>query len=203
VTLSRKGAKSRRRITGLRPKTTKARTRVGQRRKPRADLEQQLEKYKRDLAEARQHLAEARKQQTASSEVLTIISNSPGELGPVFEAVLENAVTLCQAKFGNLVLFDGGEFRVVALHGAPRPYEELRRRSPIVPSTILGRLVETRQMVQVADLASEEQYANSVIVKLANARTFVAVPMSRMARWSAQSPSTARRSVHSPASRSS
>jgi signal transduction histidine kinase len=177
VTLSRKAVRKRTHGRKLRSTGTKARTRVGHRRGPRADLGQQLEKYKRDLAEARQHLAEARKQQTASSEVLSIISSSPGELRPVFEAVLENAVTLCQAKFGNLVLFDGGEFRVVALHGAPRPYEELRRHSPIVPSTILGRLVETRQMVQVTDLASEEQYANSVIVKLASARTFVAVPM--------------------------
>src|SRR5262249_3737397 len=64
------------------------------------------------------------------------------------------------------------------LHGAPRPYEDLRRRDPIVPiSAVLGRLVETKEMIHVADLAAEERYATSAIVKLAGARSFVGVPM--------------------------
>ena len=110
--------------------------------------------------------------------MLGVISSSPGELKPVFEAMLANAVRICEAKFGNLVLLEGGHLRVVALHGAPGPYEDLRRRDPTVPPvTVLGRVIETKQMVQFADLAAEERYASSAIVKIAGARTFVGVPM--------------------------
>ena len=127
--------------------------------------------------------SESLEQQTATSEVLGVVSSSPGELEPVFNAMLEKAVALCQAKFGNLVLFEDGKLRMVALHGAPRPYEDLRRRDPIVPiSAILGRLVETKRMIHVADLATEERYATSAIVKLAGARSFVGVPMLKEGR---------------------
>ena len=137
-----------------------------------------------DEVQARTHeLSEALERQTATSEVLGVISSSPGELEPVFNAMLEKAVALCQAKFGNLVLFEDGELRMVALHGAPRPYEDLRRRDPIVPiSAVLGRLVETKQMIHVADLATQERYATSAIVKLAGARSFVGVPMLKEGR---------------------
>jgi hypothetical protein len=92
--------------------------------------------------------------------------------------MLTNAVHICEAKFGNLMLFEDGELRIVALHGAPRPYEDLRRHDPTVPmSAVVGRLVETKQMIHVADLAAEERYTNSAIVKLAGARSFVGVPM--------------------------
>src|SRR5215813_3286866 len=131
-----------------------------------------------ELRQRTRELSEALERQTATSEVLQVISSSPGELEPVFEAMLEKAVALCQAKFGNLVLFEDGELRMVALHGAPRPYEDLRRRDPIVPmSAVLGRLVETKQTIHVADLAAEERYTTSAIVKLAGARSFVGVPM--------------------------
>jgi GAF domain-containing protein len=134
-----------------------------------------------ELRQRTDDLSESLEQQTATSDVLQVISSSPGELGPVFQAMLEKAVELCHAKFGNLVLFKGGEFRVVAMHGAPRPYEDLRRRSPAIrprtARTILGALMETAQVVHIADLAAEERYADSAIVKLASARTFLSVPM--------------------------
>jgi signal transduction histidine kinase len=162
VTLSRKGAKSRRRTTSLRSTGTKARTNVDRLRASNTDLEKRL--------------AEALQQQTATSEVLQVISSSPGELAPVFQAMLANATRICEAKFGTLLLFEENELRLLAMHGAPREFEELRRRDPRVPAHV-RRLVETRQVVQVADGAEVEPYASSALIKLAGARSFLQVPM--------------------------
>jgi len=121
-------------------------------------------------------LRESLQQQTATSEVLQVISSSPGELKPVFEAMLANAIRICEAKFGTLLLFEDDELRLVAMHGAPREFEELRRREPRLPDYV-RRIVETRQVVHVADIAAEEPLASSPLAKLAGARTFVQVPM--------------------------
>jgi two-component system, NtrC family, sensor kinase len=91
------------------------------------ELETQLEVQTRELAETRKALAEALEQQTATSEVLQVISSSPGALEPVFQAMLANAVRICEAKFGNLLLYDGNAFRMAAMHGAPPAWDELRR----------------------------------------------------------------------------
>src|SRR5262249_22512895 len=77
-------------------------------------------------------LSESLEQQTATSEVLRVISSSPGELEPVFEAMLENATRICEAKFGVLFRSEGEALRAVALHGAPPLYAEERRRNPVV-----------------------------------------------------------------------
>src|SRR5262245_21493099 len=177
VTLARKGAKSRTSITDLRSTGTRT-------RKPRVDLEQQLENYRRELAQAREHLAEALEQQTATSEVLRVISSSPGELEPVFEAMLANAVRICEAKFGNLYLHERGALRFVAGHNVPRAFAEARRRGPFrpAPGSAFGKLIRTKQTVQAADIAATQPYAErdpAVVdaVELGGVRTSVAVPM--------------------------
>jgi GAF domain-containing protein len=158
-------------------------------RKPRADLEHQLEKYRHELAEAREHLAEALEQQTATSEVLQVISSSPGELKSVFQAILANATWLCAAKFGVLFRSEGDSLRAVAMHGAPKPFVEERRRNPVIrpaPATTLGRALATKQAVQIADVLDEPHYFNAPsgysgaqLAKLAGARTVLSVPMMR------------------------
>ena len=124
-------------------------------------------------------LSEALEQQTATSEVLQVISSSAGELKPVFETMLESAVRICGAKFGNLLLVEGDAFRHVALHGAPQAYLEERRREPVIrprPGSDLDRIRSTKQIVHVADMQLEGP-ATAAIVELAGARTFLNVPM--------------------------
>src|SRR5262249_54261230 len=129
-------------------------------------------------------LSESLKQQTATSEVLEVISSSPGDLKPVFEAMLANAVRICEAKFGVLWLSEGDGFRAVALHGAPPPYAEARRREPWRkpnPGTSLTRTAVTKQTVQIADIRKEPAYVNDpsrfAVLELAGARTMLNVPM--------------------------
>jgi GAF domain-containing protein len=134
-------------------------------------------------------LSEALEQQTATSEVLQIISSSPGELEPVFQAMLANAARICEAKFGALYLSEGDGFRTVALHGAPPEFAEARRRNPVIrpaPKTALGRALATRQAVQIADVRDEAAYGDPTsgatgaqVASLAGARTVVIVPMLR------------------------
>jgi hypothetical protein len=112
TTLSHKGAKSRTRITRLRSKTTKARTHVDRIREPRAGLEKKLEARTRELSEARE-------QRAATAEVLRIISSSPGDLEPVFQAMLANAMRICEAKFGIMFGYADGAFRALSSQGGP------------------------------------------------------------------------------------
>src|SRR5215510_10538136 len=140
-----------------------------------SDLEEQL----------RRELAEAREQQTATSEVLQIISGSPGELEPVFEAILANATRICEAKFGILYLRDREAFRLAALHGAPPAFAEASWREPVVqpgPRTGFGRLIQMKQPVHIVDVTADPAYAERdplrvPLVEQAGARSFVIVPM--------------------------
>src|SRR5262249_34167643 len=118
------------------------------------------------------------------SEVLRVISSSPGELDPVFQAMLASAVRICEARFGNLYLHERGALRVVASHNVPRAFAEARRRGPFrpAPGSALGKLIRTKQTVQTADVAATRPYAErdpAVVdaVELGGVRPLVAVPM--------------------------
>ena len=133
-----------------------------------------------ELRQRTTDLTEALEQQTATSEVLKVISGSPSDLRPVFEAMLDNATRICQASLGTMTLYENGGFRHVALHGAPAAYEELRAREPvIVPKAAqgLGRLATTKQVVHIADSLSEPPEARGGLAQLAAARTLLIVPM--------------------------
>jgi two-component system, NtrC family, sensor kinase len=139
-----------------------------------------------DEAQARtRELAEALEQQTATSEVLGVISSSPGELEPVFSVMLENATRICEARFGMLWLSESGGFRLVATHGVPPALVGERERDPIIrpgPEIPLGRLARTRQLLHVADITAEQGYRDGYppLVALADvggARTLLLVPM--------------------------
>ena len=141
-----------------------------------AELQQQINSLTRELAESHE-------QQAATADVLQVISRSPGKLEPVFEAMLENAVRICGAKFGNLLLYDGEFFRIGATYGAPPAYVDyLRREGPFRadPRFGLGRLAQTKQTYQVANIAAQPTYNDKLrlaTIKLASARTVLGVPM--------------------------
>jgi GAF domain-containing protein len=132
-----------------------------------------------DEVQARtRELSEALEQQTATSEVLGVISSSPGELEPVFQAMLANAVRICEASFGNLLLYEGDVFRHVALHNAPKAWAADSERDPVPPrrsARILYRVADTKQVAHVADIAAENP--DEPIAKIAGARTLLIVPM--------------------------
>ena len=133
------------------------------------------------LNELRQSL----EQQTATAEVLGVISSSPGELEPVFQAMLENATRLCEAKFGALLLHEDGSFRQVAMHNAPAAYAELRQRQPVArpsPLTPQGRVAATKQVLHIPDFMEDVAYKQRDpltvwFVEATGARTLVVVPM--------------------------
>jgi signal transduction histidine kinase len=186
VTLSLKGANSPTRGRKLRSTGTKTSTRVSSNEPTLIELKKQLEARTRELAEAREHLAEALEQQTATSEVLDVISRSSGELEPVFKAMLANATKLCGASYGAMWLRERDAFRLAALHG-PLPAAYLRQlRSGTLlrpgPDTPLSRVAEAQKAVQVADLRETRGYLDGDPLMVAGAdvagvRTIVAVPM--------------------------
>jgi GAF domain-containing protein len=142
-----------------------------------------------DVARLSRELSEALEQQKATSDLLQVISGSPGNLEPVFQAMLENAVGICGANFGNMFLYEDSAFRTVAMHNAPEAYANARKGASFAPpsNSALGRLVATREVVQVADLRSEERYINRdpfavAGVELADIRTLLAVPMLKEGR---------------------
>jgi GAF domain-containing protein len=128
-------------------------------------------------------LSESLEQQTATSEVLGVISSSPGELEPVFQTMLANATRLCEASYGTLWLCEGEGFRAVALDGAvPDAYAAELRRGATPRPLFITRAARLRKAVQVADLRTERPYLDRhplavASVELAGIRTLLSVPM--------------------------
>src|SRR5215210_6383043 len=140
-------------------------------------LQEQLDRRTRELAEALE-------QQTATCEVLRLISCSSGELAPVFESLLASAKHLCGAEFGIILLREGDAFRTVALHGATAEYTEARWRAPFIrpaADTGLGRVLQTKQVGQIADVQAVAGYVDNPVqaplVQLAGVRSKLTVPM--------------------------
>jgi signal transduction histidine kinase len=177
ATASRKPAKTQHRKP-TRPKRSDAQTTTREGSSSQlANLQAQLKRQARELEDARDERA-------ALAEVLRLISSSPGELEPVFQAMLANAVRICEAKFGMLYLYDGDAFHAVSHCNAPPAFVEDRKRGPIRPDprTAFGQVRQTRQVVQIADITKEEAYIEGdplhvTTVQLGGFRTVLMVPM--------------------------
>jgi signal transduction histidine kinase len=143
-----------------------------------ADLEKKVELRTIELSESLEH-------QTATSEVLQVISRSPGELNPVFQTILASATRICDAQFGLLVLYENGGFRCTSVHNLPGAFAETFSRNPVIyppPSDPLGRLALTHKLVHVEDVRQEPDYVAGFppiveLSELGGARTLLLVPM--------------------------
>jgi len=139
-----------------------------------------------ELRQRTTDLTESLEQQTATSEVLKVISSSPGELEPVFNALLANAIRICEATYGLLLLFEGNSFRAVAVQ-SKESYKELLQRNPVIdlrdnPGIPLDRIAKNKQVVHITDLRNDQSYIakrDSIVrlVEVGGIRTHVGVPM--------------------------
>jgi class 3 adenylate cyclase/putative methionine-R-sulfoxide reductase with GAF domain len=129
-------------------------------------------------------LRQALEQQTAAAEVLQVISRSPGDLDPVFKSMLENAIRICEAQFGNIYRWDGEALHALASHNTPAAFVEARERISLRPSPKdpLARMIVAKRTVHTADRAASEDYAEGeplavAAVELGGARTLLCVPL--------------------------
>ena len=138
-----------------------------------------------DLRQRTTDLTESLEQQTATSEVLQVISSSPGDLESVFASMLERAVRICDARFGNIYRWQDGALHLIATHNTPPALAEARRRFPLVPRQLplIDRMVTTKSANHVIDAAATSEYIERTdpgvigAVELGGVRTLLAVPM--------------------------
>ena len=137
-----------------------------------------------ELRQRTDDLSESLQQQTATADVLKVISSSPGELEPVFQAMLANATRLCEAKFGQMFRYDGDAFHITAMQGMPPDYAAVVRREAVRPGpeTVLARMKRTKQVAQIEDGRAERGYAERdpmfvAAVERGGVRTILCVPM--------------------------
>ena len=138
----------------------------------------------KELRQRTDDLSESLEQQTATADVLRVISSSPGDLQPVFKSMLNNALRICEAQFGNLLLFNGTGLLPAELHNSPAAFAELFKSGPLIPgpNTALGRVIAGKQVVHIADVMAGDAYVERdplrmVTVESLLARTLLAVPM--------------------------
>jgi GAF domain-containing protein len=142
-----------------------------------------------ELRQRTADLTESLEQQTATSKVLSVISSSPGDLQPVFASMLENAVRICDAKFGNIYRWQDDALHLVASHNTPPAFAQARRRSPFrradAGELVINRMLVTKTAIHVADVAAQPGYIDRsdhgavAAVELGGVRTVLAVPMLR------------------------
>ena len=150
-----------------------------------ARLLSELRQRTTDLTERTADLTKSLEQQTATSEVLQVISSSPGDLELVFASMLENAIRICDAKFGSIYRYDGQVFHSLATHNTPGAYAEARKRLPQVPphpKSMFGQIVATKSVIHFADTLEQAAYRESVpstvaAAELGGVRTALGVPM--------------------------
>ena len=177
MTLSREWTKSQTR--GCKLHLTKTKARFGRVRQNRADLERQLKACKREIANARERLIEATKQQTATSEMLRIISDSP--LQSVLDAVAEHAARLCDSNNAEIYRLENNLLRLVASYGELPVHIQAREGFPVNRDRVLGRAICDRRSVHVRDLAAEdsEYPSGSSDAKRQGHRTTLGTPLLR------------------------
>ena len=169
-------------------KPTKARSRKAKTRKAARHSSSSVDGQETEVTRFRRERDEALERETATSEVLRLISKSPSDLELVFRSILENATRICEAKFGVLHLYEDGGFRVGTTHNAPSAFAQaMARREPIFrpsPQHPLARVAATKRVVQISDIAADAAYKQRDpgavrLVELAGARSLIAVPMLR------------------------
>jgi hypothetical protein len=167
-------------------KSRRRRTTISKRARPSStNLKKQLAERSHQLDEALKQLSAALDQQTATSEVLKVISGSQGDLQPVFNAMLKNAARICSAQFATLWLAEGEGFRVAAMHNTPGPLAKQRRTAGFhipEPGTALARVASTHRFVHIHDLRNEPAYIERApsfvqVVELGGMRSLLSMPM--------------------------